>query len=234
LAVQADGWTLFLDEIDALSLKGQVVLLRFLEEKKVRPLGDESVLSVDVRVIAASNVPLARLVESGALRQDLYYRISVLNLDLPPLRERRGDIPLLADYFLRRCNARYDNNKSFDQQSYTKAETHRWPGNVRELENAVERAYLMGDSKAVSLEVPDRLMREGSFQSTKDCTQQNFNDAKTDAVNRFEKQYLRNLMIKTGGNVTRAAILVGKERRALGKLLNKHDLDRRQFANPQR
>src|SRR5262249_34317585 len=151
----AHGGTLFLDEVDALPPKGQVVLLRFLQDHKFRPLGSTAELSTDVRIIAASNRNLARLTVEGVFRMDLLYRLKVLCLEVPPLRARHGDVPLLANHFLTACSARYKiAGKRLDKAGIAALEAYAWPGNVRELENVIHRGFLLADGEVVAIDDP--------------------------------------------------------------------------------
>jgi DNA-binding NtrC family response regulator len=147
---QADGGTLFLDEIGEISPSVQVKLLRFLQEKSFERVGGNETLKVDVRVIAATNRDLAADIARGKFREDLFYRLNVVTVELPPLRERRGDIAALASFFLRRYAS--ENGKtidSFSDEALDAMLAYRWPGNVRELENAVERAVVLCDGPLV-------------------------------------------------------------------------------------
>jgi len=138
---QANGGVILLDEVDSLSLSAQAKLLRVLQEREVQPIGSESVIPIDVRVIAISNKKLEDLIEQGKFREDLYYRLNVLRLDVPPLRERKEDIPLFVRYFVEKCNREMDKHvDSIDHDVYTYLMSCPWPGNVRQLQNWVERA----------------------------------------------------------------------------------------------
>ncbi len=149
----ADTGTIFLDEIGEMSPGMQVKLLRVLQERTVRRVGGAAEVPVDVRVIAATNRDLARLVSEGGFRDDLFYRVSVFPLEIPPLRKRRGDIPLLARHFLERLNLSSPNKiESISEEALAKLECYDWPGNVRELENAIERAFIMESSPVLSAE----------------------------------------------------------------------------------
>ncbi len=223
LVEQANRGTLFLDEVDALSDKAQVALLRFLQDLRYRPLGASESRVTDVRIIAATNAPLSGLVNAGRFRRDLWYRLDLFEVSMPPLRERPGDIQLLATHFLRGLNRRYDGApaKLFAPEFLGFLAGHDWPGNVRELENAVHRAYLMAEGDLVSIPLQDdRPVPAGAAT---------FRDAKARAVTGFEREYLQELMQRAGGNVSSAARLAGMERRALGKLLKKHGIDRRRY-----
>ena len=158
LVALANGGTLFLDEIDALCLNGQVALLRFLQDLSYRPLGARREEQADVRVIAATNTDLPALVEARQFRQDLYYRLQILCLPLPPLRARGGDPALLAAHFVRAARARFHcSEKSLDPASVPLLNTYSWPGNVRELENLIQRELLLSDGPLVSLQSLERL-----------------------------------------------------------------------------
>lgn len=211
----ANGGTLFLDEIAEMSLPMQVKLLRAVQEREVREVGAEYATKVDVRIIAATNKDLAEGVKAGTFRHDLYYRVSVVPLALPPLRERKDDIPLLAQHFLKQSAKR--SNK--DVRGFTPAAMHRlmvypWPGNVRELENAVEKAVVMSRQDMV---LPEFLPTAGA---TSDIGLKPLTEAKED----FERTYLRNVLQMTGGNISRAAQFAGRYRADFYKMLKKYGL----------
>lgn len=216
LVAQAEGGTLFLDEIDALPLRCQVSLLRFLQDYEFRPLGGHRSNRAHLRIVAASNADLQELVEQRKFRQDLWYRLNVLTVHLPPLRERREDIPLLARHFMRQfCNLYRKPEKQLSQTTIQTLQAHSWPGNVRELENWIHRALLLGEAQT-SLKNTSTSLYSNSEQSLK--------SRKAEAVHSFERSYLVDLMSKTKGNVTEAAYIAGTERRYLGKLLKKHGI----------
>ena len=216
---QASEGSLFLDEIDTLSLALQVKLLRFLQDKEYRPLGSGKTLRADVRLIAASNVSLEAAMRAGRFRQDLYYRLSVLSINLPPLRERREDIPLLARHFLARFAAEFKRPpKEFTPGAIQTLQAYGWPGNVRELENVVQRAVLLGETTAIDgrqLDLP---------ASPTDPGGTSFKRLKAHAVHEFEHQYLTELLEKHADNISAAARDAGKNRRAFWELLRKHQL----------
>lgn len=227
LVRQAQGGDLFLDEIDSLSAKAQVSLLRFLESHEFRPLGSRECQYVDVRVIAASNTGLRAEVESGAFRQDLYFRLNILSLKLPPLKDRDGDIELLADHFMNELSAEFKQPKSLSSLARARMRKHDWPGNVRELENHLRREFLLNDDSILDL---DSLAEKSGDSDITDVSSSHpdatFNVAKAQAIRAFERKYLCKLMKKARGNVTRAAVIAGKERRAMGKLLKKYGIDK--------
>ena len=221
---EAAGGTLFLDEIEALSPKAQTVLLRFLQSREYRPLGARRACRSDARVIAASNADLRRLCERREFRSDLFYRLDVLTLDLPPLRARSGDAALLARHFVEVYRRRYGLGAlALDPRGLAALQAWSWPGNVRELENLIHRSVILCDGDRV-LPVPDGSGADALATATDGAYPgglQSFADAKARAIEHFERAYLTRLMDETGGNVTEAARRASKERRALGKLLKK-------------
>ncbi|MBS1212000.1 MAG: Helix-turn-helix, Fis-type [Proteobacteria bacterium] len=226
---QANGGTLFLDEVDSLSLKGQIALLRFLQDLSYRPVGGVKERYADVRVIAAAGENLLRNVETGAFRRDLFYRLRVLTIELPPLRERPGDAVLLAQHFLELFSQKYGKApKRLDQASIGWIMSHSWPGNVRELENLVLREVLLTEGEYISIgpQVSGGECRHDPETDLTDVLALDFNSAKRRAVEAFERHFLCRLLADTDGNVTRAAQRCGKERRALGKLIKKYGLSR--------
>lgn len=211
----ANGGTLFLDEIAEMPLAMQVKLLRAVQEREVREVGADYSTKVDVRIIAATNKDLGEAVKAGTFRHDLYYRISVVPLAIPPLRERKEDIPLLAQHFLKQ-SAKLSNK---DVKGFTPAAMHRlmvypWPGNVRELENAIEKAVVMSRQDMVS---PELLPAVGT---SPDVALKPLTEAKEE----FERSYLRNVLQLTGGNISRAAQFAGRYRADFYKMLKKYGL----------
>jgi two-component system response regulator GlrR len=219
---EADGGTLFMDEVDCLPPFAQVKLLRFLQDGQFRPLGSGSTCSADVRVVAASNANFKEILDSGRLRTDLYYRLNVVSMHLPPLREREADIVLLARYFL----AKYSNKfkapaHDFSAAALQKLLCHPWPGNVRELENVIQRTVVLADSATIG---PDDIPigdREGKLED------QSFQQLKAKAIDQFEQGYVRRLLLIHDGNITKAARAAGKDRRAFWELMRKHNITAR-------
>jgi len=228
LVETARGGTLFLDEVDALSPKAQVTLLRFLQDAHYRPVGGRVEHKADVRVIAASNAALDTLAESGQFRIDLLFRLRVMSLRLPPLREREGDALLLARLFFTRCRDDHPcAARELDADSCDWFGRYHWPGNVRELETLIYREALITDQAVLRLAEPAVLARERRHRPDRrmpDFDGVELAKAKARMVQEFERSYLHRLMSKAEGNVTRAALLAGKERRALGKLLKKYGM----------
>jgi DNA-binding NtrC family response regulator len=223
LVEAADGGSLFLDELDALPPRAQVSLLRFLQDQTYRPLGCTRERAANVRIIAAASPRLSSLIERGAFRADLAWRLNVLTVELPPLRERPGDAGLLAEHFLTRYARRYNLPcRTLDPASLAWLGTCPWPGNVRELDNLIHRSLLLCDGGVLRLGITSAAaVAAPALQRAL-----SFNEARAAAIEAFERQYLENLMRQAAGNVSLAARIAGKERRCLGKLLKKHGLDR--------
>jgi two-component system response regulator GlrR len=215
LFAQADDGTFFLDEISEMPLTMQAKLLRVLGDMAFYPLGGQRLVRVNVRMIAASNKDLEEEVKSGRFREDLFYRIHVIHIPIPPLRERKEDIPLLARHFLRKHAEKAKKDMAgFSPEALHKLMIHHWPGNVRELENCVESAVAMAHRKVITEDV----ILQG--RSTGLDGPKSFRDAKAE----FEKEYLIQLLQITKGNITEAGKLAGKHRADLYELLRKHDL----------
>ena len=232
LAALADGGTLFLDEIEALSIKGQVTLLRFIEDNVIKPLGAMKSRKVNVRIIAASNVCLSELVAQGLFRQDLLFRLNLLHLNLPPLRKRKSDIQPLAEYFMQKYRRQYQQpDKRFHPDAVVWMNDYNWPGNVRELENFVHRSFLLSEHPEITQTVINQENVQSSSRRKLFERRLNFkfdasfNEAKNCVIDHFEQRYLTCLISSSKGNVTQAADTAQKERRALGKLLKKHDIN---------
>jgi DNA-binding NtrC family response regulator len=220
----AHGGTLFLDEVDALTPKAQVTLLRFLQDHQFRPLGGLREEQADVRIIAASNRNLERQVAAEAFRVDLLYRLKLLHLPLPPLRERHGDIVLLAEHFVSQAAARYAKPAlPIEPATLAGFERYAWPGNIRELENRVSRAFLLAEGDCVS---------EAALQAVSPAEKPalqpplNYRQAKSRAIADFESRFLLTLIDQANGNISAAARLSGTERRHLGRLLKKHGISK--------
>ena len=230
----ADQGTLFLDEVDSLPGRGQVALLRFLQDGRYRPLGATQEETANVRIIAASNRKLQALAADRCFRPDLLFRLGVLSLEMPPLRERVGDPQLLAEHFLDEFARRYGNaygatRSALHSETLAWFDSYSWPGNVRELENLIHRAFLLADGQEIRIPFPlspcpappDRWL----IQDAAGGGPQNYAVARKQAIESFDRHYLDDLLKRTHGNVTQAARLAGKERRALGKLLKKYAID---------
>ena len=228
LAREADGGTLFLDEVDSLSAKSQVALLRFLQKHEFKSLGCTKIQRVNIRILCACNKDLQGLCRKGAFREDLFYRLDILRVKIPPLRQRDGDIPLLSSYFLEKTISKFNLDfKALHPETLRVLESYSWPGNVRELENYIQKLSLLNDGDLIRIdkvgEMPDI---SGACNEITDYKFGTFNKEKKRAINYFEKNYLKSVMIKTGGNISRAARYAKKERRSFARLLEKHGIDK--------
>ncbi len=231
----ARGGTLFLDEVDALSDKGQVTLLRFLEDNEYRPVGGGAARISDARIIAATNADLELQVGAGHFRRDLQYRLNALCLRLPPLREREGDVVLLAQHFLEAAAIKlHGPSRRWGESAMQALVAYAWPGNVRELDHIALRAY-MGAATA-AIDIAELIAAEPAFAQPAAAPRRRANEpevsfsaAKTHAIRKFEHDYLSQLMQRARGNISAAARLSGTERRQLGKLLMKHGIETKPF-----
>jgi two-component system nitrogen regulation response regulator NtrX len=244
----AQGGTIFLDEIGDMSLNTQAKLLRVLEERKIERLGGSHSIPVDVRVISATNRDLASAVASEKFRADLYYRLRVVEMILPPLRERIEDIPLLAEYFLETYAGKYQLNcGQISADAMKRLVTYDWPGNVRELRNAIERSAVLCDGKSLradDLPIEVRVERrvEKNAEHLQRTTTPAINEENDElhipyiadfreARREFERAYIERVLQETGGNVTRAAERVGMHRQSLQQKLKDLGLTRRYVVN---
>jgi two-component system, NtrC family, response regulator GlrR len=220
LIEQAEGGTLFLDEVDCLPVAAQAKLLRLLQEREYRPVGSNVMRRADIRIVAASNRDLRCEATRGSFRKDLYYRLNVVSMTLPPLRDRREDVQALARHFVER-NARRLGKPipALAPHALRKLIQHQWPGNIRELQHAIERAVLLSTSNVLG---PDDIQLDGHPDLEPGAS---FRDAKATIVRRFERDYIEDLLTRCGGNITHAAREAGKNRRAFFELIRKHDIE---------
>jgi two-component system response regulator GlrR len=219
LICAAEGGTLFLDEIDCLTPQAQVKLLRFLQDGEYRTVGSHQFLRANIRVIAAANADFIHLVRSGKFREDLFYRLNVLPLTLPALRERPGDILLLTHDFLEKQAAITETRlKNLSLAALNRLLIHSWPGNVRELQNVLMRAIVLSNRDTIQPSDLDLPEKEPAAED------QSFRTMKSRVVWRFEHDFLTTALRAHGGNITRAASAVRKNRRAFWELLRKHNL----------
>jgi len=235
LVKEAEGGTLFLDEVGVIPTHLQVKLLRLLQDKEYKLLGDAATRLADIRIIAATNEDLPGLVKKGGFREDFYYRLNIVSLHIPPLRKRKEDIPILADYFIKKYSHQY--NKSVAGASPEAVElllTNYWPGNIRELENKIQQAVVMSTDGII---LPRDIL---SFQENNDSKPKSHTDnnniyketfarAKKKMVHSFEREYLTRLLEQFNGDMVQAAARAGKSRTALWNLMTKHQLHPRQF-----
>ncbi len=226
LLAEAEGGSLFLDEVDTLTASAQAKVLRFLQDREYKPLGSAKTLTANVRVIGATNTDLRERVNTHLFREDLFHRLNILALHVPPLRSRGEDIPLLANHFLARYGAQYGRCKlAFSRALIGRLMNYSWPGNVRELESLVHRAVVLAPVDVLqpqNIELPIRNQSDegetGSLQA-----------AKAQVIQEFERSYLSNLLVASSGNVSRAARAAGTDRRVLQRLIRKHALDPSSF-----
>jgi two-component system response regulator PilR (NtrC family) len=229
----ADGGTLFLDEVTEVPQSVQVKLLRAIQERQVRRVGDTRDIRVDVRLVAASNRDLARAVADGLLREDLFYRLNVIPIRLPALRERREDIPLLVAHFIDKIATTTGKPaQGISPEALALLETYHWPGNVRELENVIERAIVLGNGGQITPEsFPPNLTHPAEAPEIP-------LDVPDDGLNlegmldRLERQYIQQALQRTGGNQTRAASLLGLSFRQLRYKVRKHGLQTDHLPQP--
>ncbi|MCI0698657.1 sigma-54 dependent transcriptional regulator [candidate division KSB1 bacterium] len=214
LIQEADGGTLFLDEVEALPLGVQTKFLRFLQERQYKPLGQSKYVSVNIRVAAASNTDLARAVAEKKFREDLYYRLNVVPLFIPPLRERKADIPALVRFFLQRHNRDHQSPMQIPAETLRNWMEYDWPGNVRELENKVQQWLAMA---AVDNPPNVDLLSGAATRLIRPLA-----EARKETLAQFEQTYLRDLLTLTKGNISAAARLAGTDRKHLRGLLKKH------------
>ncbi|CAI1910089.1 two-component system response regulator GlrR [Serratia marcescens] len=216
----AAGGTLFLDEIGDMPLSLQVKLLRVLQERKVRPLGSNRDLDIDVRIISATHRDLQKAMTKNEFREDLYYRLNVVNLKIPALNERAEDIPLLANHLLREAAQRHKPFvRSFSTDAMKRLMTASWPGNVRQLVNVIEQCVALTSAPVISEALVEQAL-EGENTALPTFAE---------ARNQFELHYLRKLLQITKGNVTQAARMAGRNRTEFYKLLSRHELDANDF-----
>src|SRR5436190_2676439 len=205
--------TVFLDEIGEIELNFQLKLLRFLQDREIRPVGASRSKTVDVRVVAATNRDLQKLVDDGRFREDLWFRLNVIRLVLPPLRERRGDVPLLARFFAGKYNARYGRDAKLTDSGLKALEEHTWPGNVRQLQHMMERLTILAPNERIDGEaVRDAL----AAMEPRDHAVETLADA--------ESEQIRKVLAATGGNKSRAAQILGIERKTLYRKLERMKL----------
>lgn len=223
LIAEAEGGTLFLDEVNSLAPLAQIKLLRFLQDQQYKPLGSTQSRQANVRVIAASNQDLQQLVRERRFREDLYYRLNVVLLRMPALRERREDILLLASHFLQNAASEYNRPpKRFSRDAAQKLLSYSWPGNVRELENAVRQAVILCDDEVIRAY---QLQLSPNSAPTLALAKESFKAAKTRTIKTFEREYLENILAACGGNISKAAREAKKDRRSFFALLKKYSIN---------
>jgi transcriptional regulator with PAS, ATPase and Fis domain len=221
----ADGGTFFLDEVCELPANLQVKMLRMLQDQLLRRVGGNELIKIDVRLISATNQDIQKALNNEQLREDFYYRLNVVNIHVPPLREREGDVNLLANYFLnQKLKSSSKEVIGFTDEALENLEKYNWPGNVRELENVVERAVALvkGDLITTTELSPSIQPRKSSAYSFPDLS---LAEAKQNAIDQTEKKYLLYLLKKHRGNVTKIAEEANMTRRNIHRMLNRHSFD---------
>ncbi len=226
----AHGGTLFLDEIGDIPLSTQVRLLRVLQEGEVKRVGANDAVTVDVRVIAATHVDLVKARQEGRFRDDLFYRLNVIAVNLPALRDRPEDVPLLAHHFVKMYAAKLGKKiEGLTPAALAQLTAHRWPGNVREFENAVERAVVLTSTPMIDVdglpaEVRNASKPSGAEADVTSLAHLPFSQAKALTIGAFERRYLSALLERCGNNITQAALAAGMDRSNFRRLLKEHDL----------
>jgi DNA-binding NtrC family response regulator len=222
----ADHGTLFLDEIGELPILLQTKLLRAIQEKSIRRIGSNKEIHLNVRIIAATNRDLKKDVEQKRFREDLYYRLNVINIHLPPLRERKGDIVLLAMHFLKNLSSVHGKNiSSITPEALELLELYEWPGNVRQLQNVIERAVVLTNSDSIDPGIlPGEIVKPWpGFKKSGDSLP--YREAKERCLSDFETEYLKSLLSKTSGNITEAAKIAGVNRKTIHRLLKRYNIN---------
>ncbi len=227
----ARGGTIFLDEIASLSMNLQQKLLRVLQEREFERLGGDTAIRVNARFVAAANIQIENEIRKGNFRDDLFFRLNVIRIHLPPLRERTDDIPLLANYFLAKYNEQLNKDvKGFSREAMALLRAYQYPGNVRELENLIERALMLARGEQIT---PDMIQRmfdspsgKGSFLPVKNST---FKQSRGMVLQMFEKQFVEEKLAHHGGNVTAAAKSSGMTRQNFQRMMKKYDVRAEDF-----
>ena len=226
----ANGGTLFLDEVGEMSLAAQVRLLRVLQEKEFIRVGSTTPIRTDVRLVAATNRNLEEEVEKGRFREDLFYRLNVIQVHMPALRDSRDDIPLLVHHFLEKHKPRdADCSKEITEKAMNSLVHHDWPGNVRELENIVERAVALCQEDAIDVTDLPATLQDGTASTIKDATSYSHLSLQ-EARESFEQVYIREVLTKTGGNITHASKMAGIAWQNFHQKLKKYDINAKSFA----
>jgi transcriptional regulator with GAF, ATPase, and Fis domain len=223
----ANGGTSFLDEVGDVSLNLQAKLLRVLQERQVRRVGSNRMIDVDVRVISATNRDLGQLVAKGEFREDLYYRLNVISIALPPLRERKGDIPLLVQHYIAKYAASGGKEiGGIAPEAMQLLEEYRWPGNVRELQNVIERAVVLAERELLRPEdLPEHIRIRSEAAASAPPIPVNelpLKRAKEEWASSFERDYLIQLLKRHEGNISQAAKTAGVDRKTIHRLMKKH------------
>ncbi len=225
----ANGGSFFLDEVCELPVNLQIKLLRTLQDQQLRRLGGNELIQADIRLISATNQDVNKALENETMRKDFYYRLNVINIQVPPLKERKEDIRLLAEHFLvKTVKSSPKNIKGFDESVIDLFEAYDWPGNVREMENVVERAVALAKGEKITLnELPPQFA--SGRKATAGFPKKSLSDVRNKAVEEVEKKYFLFLLTKHNGNITRISEEAGMTRRHIHRILKKYDLDPQQY-----
>ncbi|MDW7644130.1 MAG: sigma-54 dependent transcriptional regulator [Desulfuromonadales bacterium] len=227
----ADGGTLFLDEVGNLPMNVQKTLLRFLQEQEFHRIGDTRPTKVNVRILSATNADLLADVEKGTFREDLYYRLNVVNLRLPPLRERRGDIPLLVTHFIKQQNEKFGTQiKGLSSEALNAACQFSWPGNIRQLRNVLEASMAIETAEVIQLDTLAQFIDTGKETAAEPALSSDSENDYSSALADFETRYLKSLLQKTGGNVEAAAREAGMNMATIYRKLKKYEISRDDFS----
>lgn len=223
---EADKGTIFLDEISAINLNMQSKLLRLLQNKEYKILGDSKIRKADFRMISATNVDLQQHIKEEKFRKDLFYRLNVVSLYIPPLRERKEDIPLLVKHFINKYSLEFGiEKKVVSDKAMRILISYSWPGNIRELENEIQHAMIMSTTQQIDY----NCFKFRSDPIDRENERENLKSAKAKMINSYERSYLISLLTENRGDVVRSAKIAGKSRTALWNILKKHQLSPRQF-----
>jgi DNA-binding NtrC family response regulator len=239
LVQEADNGTLFLDEIGDLNLSMQVKLLRLIQEGQYKAVGSNTIRGVDIRFLAATNQKLDQKIRKGEFREDLFYRLNVINIRLPSLRERRDDIPVLASHFLERYKKQYEKDiKCISPELMDYFMAKDWAGNVRELENVIERGVIMGsgdvlDLSGIGVQESTSAADQACLPSSADIFSMTFKEAKDRLLEKFQSEYISKVLTRNDGNVSQAARESGLKRQYLHRLMREINIDSRSFRRHQ-
>jgi len=221
----ANQGTFFFDEIGDLSLNLQVKLLRMLEERKIRRVGGQEEIEIDLRIIAATNKDILKSVEENNFREDLYYRINTIIVEIPPLRERQNDIPVLAKHLLNDLNSKNDKEvNNISNEAVESLQKYLWPGNVRELQNIISRAFYLCNSELIQKQDLPLPITNSQFSANSDMLSLSYKNAKEQIFENFELEYLSHHLKKNKGNISKTAEECGLDRRSIHRLIKKYNI----------
>jgi len=230
LVKESEGGTLFLDEVGVMSPFIQVKLLRLLQGKEYKPLGDPRPRKADIRIIAATNRDLQSLIKEGEFREDLFYRLNIVSLYIPPLRERKEDIPILVKHFVNKYSKEYNKPiQGVSEDAMRAFISYAWQGNIREVENKIQQIIVMSTNSLISSKSVQLALSGLSDPNTKESRFDYLKATKKKVIENFERNYLTQLLIEHRGNVVSAAKKAGKSRTGLWNLIKKYDLSPKQF-----